>query len=74
MAADKFIRARAIAATILDKLDSEYLFGWDEGVESIEDNAAWQKLKKHEPDIACIVFEELEGRPPTDVERRALAS
>jgi len=71
---DALIRARAIAATILDKLDAEYLFGWEEGVESIEQNEAWQKLKKHEADIACIVFEEIERRPPTDAERKALAS
>lgn len=72
--ADRFIRARAIAATILNKLDEEYLFGWEEDTASLEENEAWQRLKKHEPDIACIVFEELEGRPPTDAERKALAS
>lgn len=65
-------KAKKIAAAILDKLDAEYLYGWDEGVDSLKDNEAWQRLKKHQPDIACIVFEELTRRPPTDQDRKAL--
>lgn len=66
-------KATKITRAILEKLDSEYLYGWDTGVDSLKDNEKWQYLAKHKDAISWIVFEELAGREPTDEERKELA-
>lgn len=63
-------KAKKITSALLEKLDAEYLYGWDEGVDSLKDNEKWQYLKKHEDAIRCIIAEELLGRPLTDGERQ----